>query len=116
MFKDKPWKEWKTRKTVLIFSVLCVCAYTVFGIILAFADKSLDSALTEQLFSFFKWLVVTGCAITISKVFKGKTNTDCDETFHDQSSELESDEEYSELDEISLEDESISETEEEINN
>lgn len=106
--KNKPWKEWKTRKTVLIFSVLCVCTYTVFGIILAFADKSLDSSLTEQLFSFFKWLVVTGCAITISKVFKGKTNTDCDECFDIGNSELNesgSDEEYSESDELPSEDE-----------
>ena len=79
--KNRPWKKWKTRKATLIFSVLCVCAYIVIGILMGFLDHSLDSTLTEQVFSFFKWLVITGCAITVSKVIKGKTNSDCDEDF-----------------------------------
>lgn len=78
--KNKPWKEWKTRKTTLIFSVLCICIYISIGIVLGFFDKTLDSTLTEQVFSFFKWLVMTGCFITITKVVKGKTNSDCNET------------------------------------
>ena len=46
---------------------------------MGFNDKMLDSTLTSEVFSFFKWLVITGCAITISKVFKGKTNSDSEE-------------------------------------
>lgn len=83
---NKPWKEWKTRKTTLIFSVLCVCVYIVIGIVMGFLGKSLDGTLTEQVFSFFKWLVITGCAITISKVCKGKTNSDCTECDDDEDS------------------------------
>lgn len=79
MFKNKPWKEWKTRKATLIFSIFCICLYIVVGIIMGFNDKMLDSTLTSEVFSFFKWLVITGCAITISKVFKGKTNSDSEE-------------------------------------
>ena len=86
---NKPWKEWKTRKTTLIFSVLCICVYISIGIIMGFLGKTLDSTLTEQTFSFFKWLVLTGCAITISKVFKGKTNSDCDECDNDSESDSE---------------------------
>lgn len=79
LMTNKPWKEWKTRKTTLIFSVVCALTYTITGIILSFFDKSLDSTLTEQVFSFLKWLVLTGCTITIAKVIKGRTNSDCDE-------------------------------------
>ena len=90
--KNKPWKEWKTRKATLIFSVLCICVYTAVGIVMGFLDHSLDSTLTEQVFNFFKWLVVTGCAITVSKVIKGKTNSDCDECLSDEE-DLDSEEE-----------------------
>lgn len=81
MFKNKPWKEWKTRKLVLTFSIFCICLYVVISIILACYDKYLDSTLTSEVFEFFKWLTITGCAITISKVFKGNTNSDSDEEY-----------------------------------
>ena len=87
---NKPWKEWKTRKTTLIFSVLLICIYTTIGVLMGFLDKTLDSTLTEQIFSFCKWLVLTGCAITISKVCKGKTNSDCDECNENIESESDS--------------------------
>ncbi len=77
---NKPWKEWKTRKITLLFSIFCICLYSVIGIVMGFMDKSLDSTLTEQIFSFFKWLTMTGCLITVSKVFKGSTNSDSDES------------------------------------
>lgn len=48
---------------------------------MGFFDKSLDTTLTEEVFSFFKWLVTTGCLITVSKVIKGKTNSDEIEEF-----------------------------------
>ena len=89
---NKPWKEWKTRKITLIFSVLCICTYIIIGIVMGFLNKTLDGTLTEQTFSFFKWLVLSGCAITISKVIKGKTNSDCDEVELEDSDENESEE------------------------
>lgn len=48
---------------------------------MGFYDKTLDSTLTEQVFDFFKWLVTTGCLITVSKVIKGKTNSDATEEY-----------------------------------
>ena len=81
MFKDKPWKKWKTRKLTLMFSVLCVCIYIAIGIVMAYYDKMLDSTLTSEVFDFFKWLTITGCAITVAKVVKGETNSDSDEYF-----------------------------------
>ena len=37
---------------------------------MGFCDKSIDGTLTEQVFSFFKWLTITGCAITITGAIK----------------------------------------------
>lgn len=74
--KNKPWKKWKTRKVTLIFSIFCICLYSIIGIIMGFYDKSLDGTLTEQVFSFFKWLTVTGCAITITGALKNKPESD----------------------------------------
>lgn len=79
MFKDKPWKEWKTRKITLIGAIISIMIYTSIGLIMGWFGHELDSTLTEQFFSFAKWLVGTGCIITISKVAKGKTNSDNDE-------------------------------------
>lgn len=76
---NKPWKQWKTRKTTLVFSIICIVIYIIIGIIMGFLDHTLDSTLTEQVFSFFKWLTMTGCLITVSKIVKGKTNSDCNE-------------------------------------
>ena len=76
---NKPWKKWKTRKTTLIFSICFVVVYIVIGIIMGFKNLTLDSTLTTEVFSFFKWLTVTGCAITITKVVKGENDTDSEE-------------------------------------
>lgn len=84
MFSNKPWKEWKTRKTTLIFSIFCICLYIGIGIFMGFNDKILDSTLTSEVFGFFKWLVITGCAITIAKVAKGHTNSDSDESNYNE--------------------------------
>ena len=32
---------------------------------MSFFDKTPDATLTSEIFDFFKWLVITGCAITI---------------------------------------------------
>lgn len=65
LFNNKPWKEWKTRKTTLVFSIFCVCLYTTICLVMSFFDKTPDATLTSEIFDFFKWLVITGCAITI---------------------------------------------------
>lgn len=72
MFKNKPWKEWKTRKATLVFSIFCICIYILIGVYMGLQDKVLDSTLTTEVFDFFKWLVITGCTITIAKVLKDK--------------------------------------------
>ena len=51
---------------------------------MGFNDKILDSTLTSEVFGFFKWLVITGCAITIAKVAKGRTNSDSDESDYNE--------------------------------
>ena len=75
---NKPWKKWKTRKTTLLFSICFIVIYIIVGIIMCFTGHSLDSTLTTEVFSFFKWLTVTGCAITIAKVAKGEDDSDAD--------------------------------------
>lgn len=65
LFNNKPWKEWKTRKATLVFSIFCVCLYTTICLVMSFFDKTPDTTLTSEIFDFFKWLVITGCAITI---------------------------------------------------
>ena len=46
---------------------------------MGFYDKSLDGTLTEQVFSFFKWLTITGCAITITGTIKKYTSDESEE-------------------------------------
>lgn len=82
--KNKPWKKWKTRKATLIFSIFCICVYIIIGIVMGFYDHTLDSTLTSEVFGFFKWLTVTGCAITIAKVAKGDANSDSDESLNEE--------------------------------
>lgn len=88
MFENKPWKNWTTRKVTLICSIIAVCAYTIIDIIMTFFDKPLDATLTEQVFIYFTALPISGCAITIAKVVKGKTNSDADETLLHKVSEF----------------------------
>ena len=83
-FKNKPWKEWKTRKTILVFTIFCACLYTVIGLYMNYNDKIIDSTLTVEVFNFLKWLVVSGGAITIAKTVKGKTNSDADEDYYNE--------------------------------
>lgn len=107
MFKNKPWKSWKTRKVTLMFSIFAVIAYTVTAIVLTINETPLDATLTEQVFIYFTALPVTGCAITIAKVVKGKSNTDADEPIVlDESDNIinyELDEEDEDLEEDELE-------------
>ncbi|MGF6375140.1 hypothetical protein M2140_000174 [Clostridiales Family XIII bacterium PM5-7] len=79
IFNDKPWREVKTRKIVLFICMLSVFIYTVLAMIFQCTGVGVDSTLTDNVFDFCKWLVVTGCAITIAKVAKGDTNSDSEE-------------------------------------
>lgn len=82
-FKNKPWKEWKTRKTILVFTIFCACLYTALGLFMNYNDKMIDGTLTSEVFDFLKWLVVSGGAITIAKTIKGNTNSDSDEVHYE---------------------------------
>ena len=96
LISNKPWRAWATRKVVLmsviLFWVLYVVAMILLATLLGVEVSQLDT-LTEQVFSAGKWLVVSGCAITIAKVAKGKTNSDKTEIFPDGGLEDSSDEE-----------------------
>lgn len=75
----------KTRNRMLFVVCTFVIIYTVIEVILAFTSKAqgvalqLDSTLTSEVFSFAKWVVVTGGTITVAKTVKGNTNSDEDE-------------------------------------
>lgn len=76
----------KTRNVMLLCSVAMVLIYTVVDIVFGFAGMrlgyalQLDSTLTDRVFDFAKWIVVSGAAITVAKTAKGSTNSDEDET------------------------------------
>lgn len=82
IFNNKPWAEMKTRKLFLIVSVAIILVYIVISLIFAAKEITIDSTLTENVFDFFKWLVMTGCVITVAKVVKGNTNSDDVEYIH----------------------------------
>jgi hypothetical protein len=75
----------KTRNKLLLLVCILIVAYTVADIVLGFLGMQLgysiqlDSALTSEVFSFAKWIVSSGAAITIAKTMKGDTNSDEDE-------------------------------------
>lgn len=84
LISNRPWRAWATRKVVLVSVILFWVLYVVVMILLATlfsVEVSQLDTLTEQVFSAGKWLVVSGCAITIAKVVKGKTNSDKTEIF-----------------------------------
>ena len=82
LFNNKPWKEWKTRKATLVFSIFCICLYTTICLVMSFFDKTPDATLTSEIFGFFKWLVITGYAITI---MKRKSKQSSEESPYDES-------------------------------
>lgn len=78
-------KKQKTRNRMLFVVCTFVILYTVMEIILGFWSMhlgmtvQLDSTLTSEVFSFAKWVVVSGATITVAKTAKGSTNSDEDE-------------------------------------
>lgn len=79
----------KTRNMMLFVVCVFVISYTLVEIILGFVSIrtgmifQLDSTLTTEVFSFAKWVVVSGATITVAKTAKGETNSDEDEHFLD---------------------------------
>lgn len=65
MFKNKPWKAWKTRKFSFIYCLTFGTAAIVFGAVMI-AVKDFDTAtwLTEAL-SFCKFIIGTGTALIL---------------------------------------------------
>lgn len=75
----------KTRKAILILSIVMIIGYTIANSILTWTHTEygttfyFDSTQTSEWFDFWKWVVATGTSITVAKVIKGKTNSDNDE-------------------------------------
>ena len=86
-------KRWKTRKTVLFTAIVMCVLYTftncLFGILNAKYGVvfSFDSTQTTEWFGFWKWVVISGGAITVAKVAKGSTNSDGDESSQNSTKE-----------------------------
>ena len=86
----RPRRKQKTRNVMLFVVCTFVIAYTVVEIVMAFVSMKqgmvvqLDSTLTSEVFSFAKWVVVSGATITVAKTAKGETNSDEDEFKEDE--------------------------------
>ena len=74
---------------MLLVVCVIVILYTVVDVIMGFQSmklgmvSQLDSTLTSEVFSFAKWVVISGATITVAKTAKGQTNSDEDETMND---------------------------------
>ena len=79
----------KTRNVMLLVVCMIVILYTVVDVVMGFQSmklgmvSQLDSTLTSEVFSFAKWVVISGATITVAKTAKGQTNSDEDETMND---------------------------------
>lgn len=88
--KIVPRRKQKTRNVMLFVVCLFVIVYTVVEIVMAFVSMKqgmsvqLDSTLTSEVFSFAKWVVISGATITVAKTAKGTTNSDEDEFKEDE--------------------------------
>lgn len=78
-FNNKAWKEWKTRKASFIGVIIFWIIFTITILILDVFSVDVSDTIINNVFDAGKWIITTGCAITVSKVFKGKTNSDDDE-------------------------------------
>lgn len=86
----RPKRKQKTRNVMLFVVCLFVIAYTVIEVVMGFVSMKqgmavqLDSTLTSEVFSFAKWVVISGATITVAKTAKGTTNSDEDEFKEDE--------------------------------
>lgn len=83
-------RKQKTRNVMLFVVCLFVILYTVIEVVMGFQSMrlgmsvQLDSTLTSEVFSFAKWVVISGATITVAKTAKGTTNSDEDEFKEDE--------------------------------
>ena len=86
----RPRRKQKTRNVMLFVVCLFVILYTVIEVVMGFQSMrlgmsvQLDSTLTSEVFSFAKWVVISGATITVAKTAKGTTNSDEDEFKEDE--------------------------------
>lgn len=68
-FNGRKWNAVRTRKKILIFTILFVIVYTAINLGMTAFSVAPDSTLTSELFSYCKWLVATGTSITLADKF-----------------------------------------------
>lgn len=78
-FNGRKWNLVRTRKKILIFTILFALVYTVVDLIMTALQCTPDSVLTSEVFSYCKWLVATGTTITLTDKILPRNNVD-DET------------------------------------
>jgi hypothetical protein len=62
---------WKTTKKTLYIAIVMAVAYTTINLLLNSKTLPVDSTLTSEVFSFLKWIVATGGALSGAKIIKG---------------------------------------------
>lgn len=78
-------KKWKTSKTTLFIAIWMCTIYTVVNCIFGIVNTKygsvfyFDSTQTSEWFEFWKWVVISGGAITVTKIAKTKNNNDMEE-------------------------------------
>lgn len=79
-FTNKPWKTWKTRKLILVLTNIAVVLFIICCLFLIATGIQIDTtSLIDNVFKYAEILISLGAGITVSKVLKGKTNSDDDE-------------------------------------
>ncbi len=71
-FNSQKWNAVKTRKKMLIFSIILIIVYTTISLVMLFNSHELDSTLTSEFFGFAKWLVASGVALTLTDKITSK--------------------------------------------
>lgn len=76
LFKNKPWKKWKTRKASFVGVLVFLIVYTVFSFIMSWYDHAVDTTVTTEVFKTGRWVIMTGTSIvladSVSKLIKKK--------------------------------------------
>ena len=74
LFKNRPWKKWRTRKATFIGVLLFFMLYTGFSFILSWYDHAIDTTVTTEVFKTGRWVIMTGTSIvladSVSKLLK----------------------------------------------
>lgn len=74
-FNGRRWNLVRTRKKILVFTILFVVGYTIINLAMTALSVTPDSTLTSELFGYCKWLVATGTSITLAdKIIPSKNS------------------------------------------